>query len=287
MTTNPKTEYILTYQCPDQLGVVSKVASILFASNAFITEISQYSDADSKTFFSRIVFDDRAMLNQFDGFETTLAELAIALQMKYSLRLMNKKPKILLAVSKFDHCLNVMLTKWQANALDVEIVGVVSNHDHCRAVVEFYGLPYYFLPVTKDTRPNQEAAILQLINQYQVDLLVLARYMQILSDNFCNKLETQIINIHHSFLPGFKGAKPYHQAYDRGVKIIGATAHYVTSDLDEGPIIVQEVKAIDHRVTANQMVHIGHDLEATALAHAVKLHCEDRVMTNGMRTVIL
>jgi formyltetrahydrofolate deformylase len=192
-----------------------------------------------------------------------------------------------LAVSKYDHCLNVLLTKWRSGALDIDIRGVVSNHEDCRAVVEFYKLPYHYLPVAADSKQQQESQILNLMELENIDLLVLARYMQILSDDMCEKLSGRAINIHHSFLPGFKGAKPYHQAYDRGVKVIGATAHYVTANLDEGPIIVQEVKPIDHRNTAQKMVHIGHDLEAAALSNAVKLHCDERVVLNGNRTVIL
>ena len=254
---------------------------------AFITEISQYSDPDTATFFSRTVFDDRDMHASVDDFCRYLKTLAADLKMNYTFRPVNKKRRILLAVSKYDHCLNVLLTKWRSQAIEIDIAGVISNHDTCRGVVEFYGLPFHHLPTSKETRDEQEARILELIDEENVDLLVLARYKQILSDALCARLEGRIINIHHSFLPGFKGAKPYHQAHDRGVKVIGATAHYVTADLDEGPIIDQEVKPIDHRIVADQMVHIGHDLEATALSHAVKLHSEERVVLNGQRTVIL
>ena len=207
--------------------------------------------------------------------------------MEYHLRAIDAVPRVLLAVSKYDHCLNVLLNKWKAGALPAEIVGVVSNHPDCQSMTEWYGLPYYHLPITPQTKPEQEARMLGVMEELNADLLVLARYMQILSNNMCEQLEGSAINIHHSFLPGFKGAKPYHQAYDRGVKVIGATAHYVTADLDEGPIIVQEVRAIDHEVTVEQMVHLGHDTEATALSQAVRLHCEERVQLNGHRTVIL
>ncbi|NIB45239.1 formyltetrahydrofolate deformylase, partial [Pseudomaricurvus alkylphenolicus] len=254
---------------------------------AFITEISHYSDQQTNTFFSRTVFDDRDMKVTIVEFKQALAELASALEMDYTIRPTTYKPRVLLAVSKYDHCLNVLLTKWKSGALEIDIAGVISNHDDCRAMAEFYGLPYHHLPISKDTKPQQEAQILDLMDTYKVDLLVLARYMQILSDDLCAKLEGRAINIHHSFLPSFKGAKPYHQAHERGVKVIGATAHYVTADLDEGPIIVQEVKPIDHRMTAEEMVHAGHDIEATALSHAVKLHCQERVLMNGHRTVIL
>jgi formyltetrahydrofolate deformylase len=279
--------WILSFKCPDQLGVVARYSEIFLECGAFITEISNYSDQVTKTFFLRCVFDDRETSFSHDTFMEKFMALAGDLRMEYTLRPAESLPRLLLAVSKYDHCLNALLTKWKAGALPAEIVGVVSNHDDCRGIVEWYGLPYYHYPVTKETKPAQEAQILALMDEQKVDLLVLARYMQILSDDMCIGLRGRAINIHHSFLPGFKGAKPYHQAYDRGVKVIGATAHYVTSDLDEGPIISQEVRPIDHQVSVEQMVHYGHDTEATALSHAVRLHCEQRVMLNGQRTVIL
>lgn len=279
--------YILTFKCPDRLGVMGRVSGLLHDQGAFITEISHYGDPDSKLFFSRTVFDDRVLNVSIEEFSRCLESLAADLEMEYTLRPASYKPRVLLAVSRYDHCLNVLLTKWHSGALDIDIVGVVSNHEACRKMTEFYDLPFHYLPITKETKPAQEAQILALMEGEQVDLLVLARYMQILSDDLCEQLQGRAINIHHSFLPSFKGAKPYHQAHQRGVKIMGCTAHYVTADLDEGPIIVQEIKPIDHRVTANQMVHIGHDIEASALAHAVKLHCEERVVMNGQRTVIL
>jgi formyltetrahydrofolate deformylase len=207
--------------------------------------------------------------------------------MQYQLRPRDRLPRVLVAVSRYDHCLNALLNKWRSGALPAEVVGVVSNHPDCQSMVEWYGLPYFHFPITRDTRPAQEAQIRRVMEELEVDLLVLARYMQILSDDLCRSLAGRAINIHHSFLPGFKGARPYHQAYERGVKVIGATAHYVTSDLDEGPIIVQEVRPIDHEVTVEQMIHLGHDIEATALSQAVRLHCEERVQRSGNRTVIL
>jgi formyltetrahydrofolate deformylase len=279
--------WILSFKCPDQLGVVARYSEIFLECGAFITEISNYSDQVTETFFLRCVFDDRETSFSHDAFMEKFLALAGDMRMEYTLRPAESLPRLLLAVSKYDHCLNALLTKWKAGALPAEIVGVVSNHEDCRGIVEWYGLPYYHYPVTKETKPAQEAQILALMDEQKVDLLVLARYMQILSDDMCIGLRGRAINIHHSFLPGFKGAKPYHQAYDRGVKVIGATAHYVTSDLDEGPIISQEVRPIDHQVSVEQMVHYGHDTEATALSHAVRLHCEQRVMLNGQRTVIL
>ena len=284
---NEPKSYVMTFRCPDKLGVAARCSGLFYGMGAFITEISHYSDPDTQTFFSRTVFDDRVMSVAMPELKAALSVLADELNMTYTLSAVADKPRVLLAVSKYNHCLNVLLTKWHSGALPVDIVGVLSNHEDCRGMTEFYGLPYHYLPISKETKPQQEAQILALMEQHSVDLLVLARYMQILSNDLCRQLAGRAINIHHSFLPGFKGAKPYHQAHDRGVKVIGATAHYVTSDLDEGPIIVQEVKPIDHRLTADQMVQVGHDIEATALAHAVKLHIEKRVVTNGHRTVIL
>jgi len=281
------TSYILAFQCPDRLGVVARYSQALLDCGAFITEVSNYSDQETETFFLRCVFDDRDLTVSFEQVAARIQVLADELDMQYTLRPLSHLPQVLLAVSKYDHCLNTLLTKWRAGALPAEIVGVVSNHPDCQGIVEWYGLPYYHFPITPETKPQQEAQILELMGELEVDLLVLARYMQILSDDLCRQLEGRAINIHHSFLPGFKGAKPYHQAYERGVKVIGATAHYVTSDLDEGPIIVQEVRPIDHQVSVEQMVHLGHDTEATALSQAVRLHCDQRVMLNGQRTVIL
>ena len=285
--SKPPESWVLSFQCPDQLGVVARATQLFLQCGAFITEISNYSDPVSERFFLRCVYDGREMTVSQAEFLHQFQILAQDLRMEYRLRPLHQLPRLLLAVSRYDHCLNILLTKWKAGALPAEIVAVVSNHEDCHGIVEWYGLPYHHLPVTPATRPRQEARMLELMEQQRADLLVLARYMQILSDDMCAGLEGRAINIHHSFLPGFKGARPYHQAYARGVKVIGATAHYVTSDLDEGPIIVQEVRPIDHQVSIEQMVHLGHDIEATALAQAVRLHCEERVMLNGQRTVIL
>ena len=280
-------QYVLTYQCPDQLGIFAEVSKLFYESGAFVTDTSHYTDPENNTCFYRKVFDDRSLKTSLEAFKQQFAQLAAKFGMEYSITPRDYRPRLLLAVSKYDHCLNVLLTKWKSGVLPVDIVGVVSNHEDCRGLVEWYGIPYHHFPITKETKPQQEAQILDLMEKEQVDLLVLARYMQVLSDEMCQKLEGRAINIHHSFLPSFKGAKPYHQAHARGVKLIGATAHYVTSDLDEGPIIAQEVKPVTHALTAADMVSLGHDTESTTLAHAVKLHIEKRVMLNGARTVIL
>jgi len=284
---NPADQYILSFSCPDKLGIVSKQSSMFYQYGAYITEIDVSIDRLTERYFCRCVFDTRVLTIPIEEFKQKLATLATEISMEYQLRAVTEKPRLLIAVSKYNHCLNSLLTKWKSGALAVDIVGVLSNHDDCRGIVEWHGLPYYHLPITKETKPQQEAQIIDLMDEHRVDLLVLARYMQILSDKFCSQLEGRAINIHHSFLPGFKGAKPYHQAYDRGVKVIGATAHYVTSDLDEGPIITQEVRPIDHGDSVEELVHMGHDTEATALSRAVRMHCEQRVLLNGYRTVIL
>lgn len=279
--------YILTWQCPDTSGVLAKVTQNLFEHGAFVTETSQYSDPYTETFFSRIAFDDRNMTVSIEDFTQGIEELASPLNMQYRLLDKANLPNIVIAVSKDDHCLVSLLTKWKAGVLPANIVAVVSNHQDCQSLVDWHGIPFHYLPLEKGQKPQQEAAMLKIIDDSHADLLVLARYMQILSDDMCEKLRGHAINIHHSFLPSFKGARPYHQAHKRGVKVIGATAHYVTADLDEGPIIVQEVKPINHTYTIEKMVHLGHDLEATALCHAVKMHVEQRICLNGDKTVIL
>jgi len=279
--------YILTWQCPDNTGVLAKVSQSLFEHGAFITETSQYSDPYTETFFSRIAFDDRNLTVSAHEFIEALDTLAKPLNMSYKLRNKNDIPNVVIAVSKDDHCLVSLLTKWKSGVLPINIVAIMSNHQKCQSLADWHGVPFHHLPITAETKAEQEAQIIALMKQTDADLLVLARYMQILSDDLCQQLAGRAINIHHSFLPSFKGARPYHQAHARGVKVIGATAHYVTANLDEGPIISQEVKPINHTFTIEQMVHMGHDLEATALSHAVRIHAEQRVCINGDKTVIL
>lgn len=287
MSDKSPEKYILTWRCPDSTGILARSSAVLYEAGAFITEVSQYSDPYSGFFFSRFAFDDRSLNCGFNEFSSHFKGVAETLDMDYELRNVADKPKLVIAVSNYDHCLNVLLTKWKSGALPVDIVAVVSNHETCRGLVEWYGVPYHHLPVSKDNKPEQEAQMLAVMESSNADLLVLARYMQILSDNLCGSLEGRAINIHHSFLPSFKGAKPYHQAHARGVKVVGATAHYVTANLDEGPIIAQEVKPVDHTYTIEQLVHLGHDMEAAALSRAVLLHCDQRVVLNGERTVVL
>jgi formyltetrahydrofolate deformylase len=287
-SVEPKTsDYLFTFECPDRLGILAKVSNLLFEQGAFVSESFHYGDPQTQKFFARMVFNDGVLTTSLDDLRGKMSALAKELEMNFTLRLADYRPKVLIAVSKYDHCLNLLLTKWRAGALAIDIVGVVSNHNDCRSLVEWYGIPFHHYPITPETKPQQEAQILDLFATTGAELLVLARYMQILSDDMSRQLEGRAINIHHSFLPGFKGARPYHQAHERGVKVIGATAHFVTSDLDEGPIIAQEVKPIDHTYTAEDMVLVGHDSEAVALANAVRLFSEGRIFMNGQRTVVL
>lgn len=285
MTTTNR--YILTWQCPDGPGVLAKVTNSLFEHGGFITETAQYSDPYTNTFFSRIVFDDRSLTAPIAEFIDAIAVLASPLKITYQLRNAEDLPKVMIAVSQYDHCLVSLLTKWKSGAIPIDVVGIVSNHQHCESLAQWHGVPFHYLPVTPQNKQEQEAKLLEMMKNTETDLLVLARYMQILSNNLCQQLQGKAINIHHSFLPSFKGAKPYHQAHARGVKVIGATAHYVTADLDEGPIIVQEVKPINHTCTIEKMVHLGHDLEATALSNAVTMHAEQRICLNKDKTVVL
>jgi formyltetrahydrofolate deformylase len=283
--TDAPNPYVLIVQCPDTKGVVAAVSTYLANSDCSITESHQFNDPLTGRFFMRTVFVREAEgslpVDQFGkGFEPIAARFDIL----WSLNDMSVRPKVLIAVSKFGHCLFDLLHRWRAGLLPVDIVGVASNHDDMRSFVEWNGLAYHHLPVVKTDKAAQEARLLALTEG--VDLVVLARYMQILSPNLCEALTGRCINIHHSFLPSFKGAKPYHQAHARGVKIIGATAHYVTTDLDEGPIIEQGVERVSHAQTPHDLVTIGRDIECAVLARAVTWHVERRLVVNGHRTVV-
>ena len=278
--------YILTIRCRDAVGIVAAVASALAASDAFITESSHYGDPGTGLFFMRTVFTPRGeRFVSRDDFHLVLAPVAQRFEMQVQLHDAAQRLKVMLAVSRFGHCLNHLLHRWHSGELPVDVVGVVSNHDDMRRLVEWYGLPYHHLPMAGD-KPAQETRLLERFAESGAELLVLARYMQVLSDGLCRELEGRCINIHHSFLPSFKGARPYHQAHDRGVKVVGATAHYVTADLDEGPIIEQDTVRVDHGMDAESFVRLGKDVENIVLARAVHWHAEHRVMLNGDRTVV-
>lgn len=279
-------DIILTFSCKDKPGIVAAVAN-LFASLGFnIRESSQFEDVHSHRFFMRTVFESYDGTNSLDELKAQFEPLAILFGMDWGLFDKQAKPTVLLAVSQWGHCLNHLLNSYKRGALPINVVGVVSNHEVMRPLCDWYSVPFYFLPVSGNDKPQQEAKLLSLLQTLDVDFLVLARYMQILSNSLCDELVGRAINIHHSFLPGFKGAKPYHQAFDRGVKLIGATAHYVTADLDEGPIIEQSVERVSHVNTPEELVEIGQDIEAIVLNRAVRWHAEHRVLLNDNKTIV-
>jgi formyltetrahydrofolate deformylase len=279
--------FILLTTCPDRKGVVAAVSGFLADNDASITESNHFNDALSGRFYMRTVFRAAGPdLPPPDALERGFELVARRFGMSWSLHPAAARPRVLIAVSKLGHCLVDLLHRWRADLLPVDVVGVVSNHETLRPFVEWNELPFHHLPVTRDGRPEQEARFLGLVEELRVDLTVLARYMQILSASMCEQLSGRCINIHHSFLPSFKGARPYHQAFDHGVKIIGATAHYVTTDLDEGPIIEQDVQRVDHGHTPDDLVRLGRDVECAVLARAVAWHAERRVVINGKKTVV-
>ncbi len=278
--------YILTASSRDIPGVIAGISGTLFELDANVTEAAQFGDDGSNRFFLRIAFSVAGGEHAVQALEQKLEAMRQAFDIVWEIHDAEVRPRVMLAVSRYGHCLNDLLYRWEAGTLSADVVAVVSNHEDMRSKTESYGLPYFHLPVTPETKPEQEQQILDLISEHRIDLLVLARYMQILSGDMCATLSGRAINIHHSFLPSFKGAKPYHQAFDRGVKIIGATAHYVTSDLDEGPIIEQDVQRVEHFHRAEELVRRGTDIECQVLARAVNWHCEHRVLLNDHKTIV-
>ena len=285
-TKAPDERHILILNCPDRKGVVAAVSGFLADNNGSITESSHFNDAIAGQFYMRTVFRPDGAMPTAHGLRAGFEPIARRFAMSWTLHEAATKPKVLIAVSKFGHCLFDLLHRWRAGLLPADVVGVVSNHEDLRSFVEWSGVPFHYLPVTPSTKSEQEAAFMALVDRQGADLVVLARYMQILSAGMCAQLAGRCINIHHSFLPGFKGARPYHQAYDRGVKIIGATAHYVTTDLDEGPIIEQGVQRVDHSQGPDQLVELGRDIECQVLARAVGWHVERRVLIEGGKTIV-
>lgn len=286
----PTTHITLTLSCEQAPGIVQSVTSFLGDYGFNIEEHHQFDDAYLNLLHLRTAFtvQGRAGESASELAERLTADfqpIAQRFDMSFAFH-DQREPRILVMVSKSAHCLNDLLFRWRAGTLGGEIVAIVSNHEDLRQMSEAAGLPYLVVPVTPDTKQDAENRLLSLIDEYTADLVVLARYMQVLSDDLCEKLSGRAINIHHSFLPGFKGGRPYHQAYNRGVKLIGATAHYVTGDLDEGPIIEQEVMRVSHTADPRKLATLGQDLEALALSRAVKWHCENRVMVQGHRTLV-
>jgi formyltetrahydrofolate deformylase len=285
MTAKPR-RHIFTMSCRNRPGIVAAVSAALFANQADILEAQQFDDPYSDQFFMRILFA-RPETGGADALRAGLAQVCEELGASWSLRDRAQKKRTMLLVSRFDHCLIDLLYRWRIGELDMDPVAIVSNHARdTLAHVDFGPIPFYHFPVTKLTKMEQEADLWRLMQELRADLVVLARYMQILSDGLAAKLAGRCINIHHSFLPSFKGAQPYHQAHARGVKLIGATAHYVTAALDEGPIIEQDVERISHRHGPEDLARIGRDIERRVLARAVRLHLEDRVLLNGSKTVV-
>jgi formyltetrahydrofolate deformylase len=283
---NPS-DWILTLACADRVGIVARVTGFLAARGGFIVDSQQYADLETGRFFMRVVFQtDEGDSGDGDALRAGLAGVGAEVGLDWQLFRGGDRPRAVIAVSKGSHCLNDLLHRWRTGTLGVEIVAVVSNHDVLRPLVEWHGLAFHHLPVAADARAAQESAIEAVMADAGAGLLVLARYMQVLSPDFVARLEGRCINIHHSFLPGFKGARPYHRAHARGVKLIGATAHFVTADLDEGPIIEQAVERVDHRASVDDMIRIGRDIEAQVLARAVNAVGERRLFLNGNRTVV-
>ena len=282
-----KHPYVIKISCPATSGIVAAVTSFLAEHGCYISEMAQFDDEVSGSFFMRAVFRfNEGFVGEIQQIEDGFAEVAERFEMAWELHDTREPLRVLLMVSKYDHCLADLLYRHQKGELQMKITAIVSNHLDLRPMAEREGIRFIYLPVTKETKAQQEAELLKIVDETQTELVVLARYMQILSDDLCKQLSGRAINIHHSFLPGFKGAKPYHQAYERGVKLIGATAHYVTSDLDEGPIIEQEVQRVDHNYTPDALVAVGRDTETVALSKAVKYHLEHRVFLNHDKTVI-
>jgi formyltetrahydrofolate deformylase len=281
----PQHSFVLTLSCEDRPGIVAAVSTELFAIGANIAESNQFWDRQTGRFFMRLAFTAPETVMR-DDVERALKPAFERFGMKTALTDLSRRPRILILVSKFDHALLHLIYQNRVGWLDAEIVGIISNHEDSRRTADNEGIPYHYWPVTAETKAAQEGQILQLATVAHADLVVLARYMQVLSNNLATRLYGKAINIHHSFLPSFKGAKPYHQAHERGVKLIGATAHYVTPDLDEGPIIEQETARVNHALSADDLVAAGRDIESRVLARAVKLHIESRIMLNGKKTVV-
>jgi formyltetrahydrofolate deformylase len=279
--------FVLTLSCPNRPGIVAAVSTCLYEVGCNILDAQQFDDLETGVFFMRVVFNRTPEARDFAFIQDALAAVANRFGMDWALRDRAERRRVMLLASKSDHCLADLIYRWRIGELPMDLVGVVSNHPReIYPHIDFRDVSFHHLPVSRQTKLEQETELWGLIKESGADLVVLARYMQVLSDGLAAKLVGRCINIHHSFLPGFKGAKPYHQAHERGVKLIGATAHYVTADLDEGPIIEQDVERISHRDTPDDLIRKGRDIERRVLARAVRHHLEDRVILNGRKTVV-
>jgi len=279
-------EWVLTLSCPDRPGIVHAVSGVLAGLGGNITESQQFGSPVTGRFYMRVQVALPAADDAATALETALAPVADQFGMTWELDRVGRAVPTVIMVSKEAHCLNDLLFRQRAGGLPIDVVAVVGNHPDLAELATFYGVPFHHVPVTRETKPEAEAELLRIVESTGAELVVLARYMQILSDELCARLAGHVINIHHSFLPSFKGARPYHQAFERGVKLIGATSHYVTGDLDEGPIIEQEVERVDHTRTPAELVALGQDVERRTLARAVRWHAEHRVLLDGLRTVV-
>jgi formyltetrahydrofolate deformylase len=283
MKTGP--EFVLLIAAEDRKGIVAAVANSVASQDCNIVESSQFGDRATGKFFMRIGLSGPAEMT-IESFTEAFTPVATAYRLDWKVHDLGRKLRAMIMVSQGGHCLNDLLYRSSTGRLPMQVTSIVSNHTTWQRRADHEAIPFFHLPITPENKLEQEARLIELVEQQEVDLIILARYMQVLSDQLCRKLDGRVINIHHSFLPGFKGAKPYHRAYERGVKMVGATAHYVTPDLDEGPIITQDVSTVDHADTVEDLVAQGQDTESRVLARAVKLHLEHRVMLNGNRTIV-
>ncbi|ABM07939.1 formyltetrahydrofolate deformylase [Paenarthrobacter aurescens] len=286
-TAETTVEHVLTLDCPEGPGIVHAVSGFLLDHGCDIIDNKQFGDRAEGHFFMRVHFASDGDDSTVDQLRNAFAPVAEKYGMNWQLERQGYKRRVLIMVSKFGHCLNDLLFRARIGELPIDVVGVVSNHTDHQGLAEWHGIPFFHVPVTAATKPAAEGRLLEIIDELDVELIVLARYMQVLSDDLARKLDGRAINIHHSFLPSFKGAKPYHQAYARGVKTVGATAHYVNGELDEGPIIAQQVVEVDHTFGPDDLVAAGRDTECKALSNAVRWHCEGRIILNGNRTIVL
>jgi len=280
-------EHVLTLDCPEAPGIVRAVSGYLYDHGCDIIDNKQFGDRRAGHFFMRVHMVSDGDESAIDELRNGFGPVAEQFSMRWNLERHDTKRRVLIMVSKFGHCLNDLLFRARNGDLPIDVVAVVSNHRDHETMVDWYGIPFFHIPVTADTKSDGEARLLELVDRFDVDLIVLARYMQVLSDELVAGLAGKCINIHHSFLPSFKGAKPYYQAYERGVKLVGASAHYVTGDLDEGPIIAQQVIQVDHTLEPDDLAAVGRDAESAALTMAVRWHCEGRVIAQGRRTIVL
>lgn len=278
-------DFVLLIASEDRMGIVAAVANSIVSQHCNIVESAQYGDGATDRFFMRVAFSAPPELST-DRFAEAFTPVATAFRLDWRIHELRQKMRAMIMVSQGGHCLNDLLYRTSTGRLPLEVTSIVSNHTTWQRRAEHEGIPFHHLPIAPDNKLEQESRLLAMVEEQDVDLIILARYMQVLSDQLCRRLGGRMINIHHSFLPGFKGAKPYHRAYERGVKMVGATAHYVTGDLDEGPIITQDVSVVDHADTVEDLIAQGQDTESRVLARAVKLHIEHRVMLNGNRTVV-